>query len=99
MRQRRRDHSAFGAMLDAAGTGQPGYPLVEICADRRVLIENHKGIRTYGTERVVVSTRIGCIYVEGEGLSIDNMTGQRLVIRGKIYAVLMERGEYCGFSG
>lgn len=93
MREGRKDHRTFGTVFDAAGTGQPGYPLIEIFADRRVLIENHKGLRAYGTEKVMVSSKIGCICVEGRSLSIANMTGHQLVICGKILAVHLERGE------
>lgn len=89
----KKEHSAWWAVLDATGTGQPGYPLIEICSDRRVLIENHRGLRAYDTEKVVVSSKIGCICVEGRSLCVASMTGHQLVICGKILAVRLEGGQ------
>ena len=33
----------------------PGQPIVEIAGERRVLIENHRGVCAYGQERIVVN--------------------------------------------
>ena len=32
----------------------PGVPIVELAGDRRVLIENHRGVTEYGMERICV---------------------------------------------
>lgn len=69
----------------------PGQPIAEIAGDRRVLIENHMGVKAYGRERIVVKVRYGFLCVCGCGLEILRMTRQQLVIRGKIDSVSLQR--------
>lgn len=71
----------------------PGQPIVEIAGDRRVLIENHLGVRAYGREKILVKVKYGCICVCGCGLELLRMTREQLVIRGKIDAVTLQRRE------
>lgn len=82
------------SVLSAELSGEPigGTPLVEILGDKRVLIENHKGIRCYSCNIVSVNTNCGCICIDGERLEIVNMTKQRLVITGKVQSVTLQSG-------
>lgn len=66
-------------------------PLVEICGDNRLLIENHMGVTEYGCERIGVRVRYGCIRVSGCGLRLCHMSSHQLLIRGKISCVSLSR--------
>ena len=70
----------------------PGQPIAEIAGDRRVLIENHMGVKAYGREKIVVKVKYGTLCVCGCGLEMMRMTRDQLVIRGRIDAVTLQRG-------
>ena len=78
--------------LDLLDEPVPGQPLVELCGEGRVLIENHAGVREYGAERIGVRVRFGMIVIQGTNLKLCRMTKQQLVITGKIDGVILERG-------
>ena len=68
-------------------------PIVEMSGDRRVLIENHHGVISYGSEEVVVKVKYGCISVCGRGLEMTQMTREQLVILGNIQSISLQRRE------
>ena len=68
-------------------------PLVELCADRRVLIEHHQGIGEYSSEVVSVKVRFGAIRIMGSKLEICRMTAEQLIITGNIAAIMLEKGK------
>jgi len=70
----------------------PGVSLVELSGDERVLIENHKGIVHYASEKICVKVKFGCIAICGHGLELSNMTEDKIVISGKIDSVTLMRG-------
>ncbi len=70
-------------------------PLVEICGDKRVLIENHGGVIQYNTENIVIRVRYGTIIVAGVALKLCHMSSNKLIVSGKIHAVVLERGNIC----
>ncbi len=74
-------------------------PLVELYADRRVLIENHDGVAAYSTEEILIHTKLGIIFVYGDCLKICMMSNQQLVISGKIRQISLERREQACVSG
>lgn len=69
----------------------PGQPIVEISGDRRVLIENHFGVKAYSREKIVVNVKYGHLCVCGCGLEMMRMTREQLVIRGRVDAVTLQR--------
>ena len=68
----------------------PGLPIVELAGNRRVLIENHRGVREYSQERIGVKVKTGLVVVCGQGLELSRMTKQLLVIQGTIEGVRLE---------
>lgn len=79
--------------MDMAGESIPGLPLVEICGDKRVLIENHRGVSRYCTDQICVRVAYGEVAVLGRGLELARMTKEQLVICGCIDEVsLVRRG-------
>lgn len=65
-------------------------PLVEIAGNRRVLIENHRGVCAYGCDEIIVRGSAGYIRVVGEKLVMTRMTAEQLVICGRIQGVTLE---------
>ena len=70
-----------------------GQPIVEIAGDRRVLIENHFGVKEYSREKIGVKVKYGLVCVCGCDLELIRMTKEQLIISGRIDAVtLIRRG-------
>lgn len=65
--------------------------LVEICDNRRVLIENHKGITCYDTNEIAVKVKKGSVAVIGEHLCLARMNKTKLVISGQITSVQIQK--------
>lgn len=62
----------------------PGAPLLEAIDNRRILIENHNGIVSYGSAAISVKVRNGRICVTGKNLELGHMTKESMVITGCI---------------
>lgn len=77
--------------VDLASEPLPGQPIVELAGERRVLIENHLGVKAYSRESILVKVKFGCICVCGSGLELTRMTREQLLIRGKIDSVALQR--------
>ena len=69
---------------DLSGEPVPGMPLVEIAGDKRVLIENHRGVTQYSGQQIGVRVEYGTLQIHGCGLELRQMTKDRLVIAGRI---------------
>lgn len=83
-----RDNDRFHSDL------MPGVPIVEICDQTRVLIENHNGIIGYRSDEIRIKVRFGCICICGEALKLTRMSKCKLVVTGKINAVQLKgRGQ------
>jgi len=67
--------------------------IVEIAGHRRVLIENHRGIITYGKEKIIIKVKYGSLSVCGQGMEILHMSKEQLVISGTICNVTLHRRE------
>lgn len=77
--------------VDLASEPLPGQPIIELAGERRVLIENHLGVKAYSRESILVKVKFGCICVCGSGLELTRMTREQLLIRGKIDSVALQR--------
>lgn len=69
----------------------PGVPIVELAGDRRLLIENHRGVTEYGSERICVKLKYGILCVCGCEMELVKMTKEQLVITGLIGSVTIQR--------
>lgn len=77
---------------DLPSEAVPGIPLVEILGEGRVLIENHRGVTEYGTDRISIRVGFGQIIICGCGLELSRMSREQLVILGRIDGVTLCRG-------
>ncbi len=70
----------------------PGRSLVEMAGDRRVLVENHRGVTQYGRKEIRVRVSYGMICVHGSCLELAQMTKEKLVITGCVEGISLFRG-------
>ena len=77
-----------------AGAGSPVTPrtLAEIYGTDRLLVEQHRGILSYGTEVIRIGATYGVLVVEGDALRLCCMSKSQLVVRGTILGLRMEAG-------
>ena len=81
----------FWERFSLPGESLPGQVLVEITGDRRVLIENHRGIREFSRERIGINVKYGVLLVCGSCLEVRCMTREFLVICGTIDGITLVR--------
>ncbi len=81
-----------GSESDAYAPPLPGLPIVEMVGDRRLLVENHKGVIDYSDGTICVRVKFGKLRISGECLSLAYMSKWQLIITGYIHAVAIERG-------
>jgi sporulation protein YqfC len=72
----------------------PGQSIMELCTNRRILIEEHKGLLEYGPEKVMVEVSFGKLCIVGSGLKVAKMTSQQIAVVGCIRAVHLFEGAY-----
>ena len=90
----KKGQSFWQQLADAAdlpGEDLPGHSIVEIAGDSRVLIEHHRGVSRYSMEQIGVKVTYGSILVTGADLELAWMTKERLVIRGRIESLTLQR--------
>jgi sporulation protein YqfC len=83
----------FSEDSDLISEQLPGQTIVELAGDRRVLIENHFGVKAYGREQIIVKVKYGYVCVCGCGLELLRMNREQLVIRGRIDEISLRRKE------
>lgn len=78
--------------LSLPGEIPPGWPLIEILGNKRILIENLEGVSSYDHCAVTVKVRFGAVCVTGDQLELRQMNKSQLVITGTIYSVALLGG-------
>lgn len=71
----------------------PAQTVVELLGDRRILIEHHRGITEYSRQRIQARVKYGVLCVCGGDLELCKMTGDQLVIMGRIDSLTLFRGD------
>lgn len=80
-----------------AGAVTPDHPpmlgetITELYSDQRVLVEGHKGLVEYGTEKISVRVKFGKLCVCGMHLKVVHMTQLQLIIKGQITSIKLTR--------
>ena len=69
----------------------PGQSILELLGDNRVLIEGHRGVSQYGTDKIGVNLPFGVVCISGCNLELTHMTRSQLVIRGRIDSIQLHR--------
>ena len=65
-------------------------PKITIVGFNRMLVENYKGILEYEDISIRIKTSLGILNISGFGLNLNQMTGDDIVVTGKIESVELE---------
>lgn len=66
-------------------------PKITIVGFEEMLIENYKGISEYEEFYIKINTKIGTININGFNLSLDQITEEDVLIKGRIESMDIER--------
>ena len=66
-------------------------PRISVIGDLQLLLQNHRGLLEYLPDRVVVAMKDGRLVVRGEDLVIAGVTGEELIVTGRLHAVEFQR--------
>ena len=64
-----------------------GLPRITVLGDIQMIVENHRGIVEYTTERVRIGTGIGELRVTGTGLALRTIFPEEIAVDGKIHSI------------
>jgi len=59
-------------------------PKITMIGNSNFVVENHKGIIEYGDNRIKINTGKGLMKIQGNGLSIREITLENIIVTGKI---------------
>ena len=86
---------AYGNLLRRANiplTFERGLPELRISAMRSLVIEPHRGVRSFAEHDVLIETGGGLVHIRGKGMVIKSMTWRELCLQGEISAVELLTG-------
>ena len=81
----------FSSGMDLPFDQIPGKFLLELLGEGRILIENHNGVREYGTDRIGIKCEFGHVTIHGKELELCHMSKEKLVIKGRINRIAIHR--------
>ena len=64
-----------------------GLPRITVLGDIQMIVENHRGIIEYTTERVRIGTGIGELRVTGSGLTLRTIFPEEIAVDAKIRSI------------
>ena len=91
MKQRDNLIQRITEIADLPNESIPGVPLLELAGDRRLLIENHKAVTEYSSNRIQVEVSFGHLCICGSGLELMQMKRTQLVICGRVDSIHLLR--------
>ncbi len=75
--------------LDLPATAA-GVVKVTIMGARRALVEEHRGLVSYSRERIEIDAGAHRVCIDGEGLELQAMDREALLVTGRILSVGLE---------
>ena len=73
--------------------GIAGVPVLELTGNRELLMEHHRGVLSYSTERVEIHGGVLVVCVTGRDLQLLAMTEEELRLGGRIDRVELVSGD------
>jgi sporulation protein YqfC len=61
-----------------------GMPRITLLGNIQMIVENHRGIIEYTTERIRISTGVGELQVTGAGLTLRTIFPEEIAVDGQI---------------
>ena len=80
----------LGTLTERAFVAVLGGAKVTVPAGKRLLVENHRGVLSYGDAQIIVRLPRGKLSVSGSALSLLVMTSEQLLIGGRIQTLEWE---------
>ena len=74
------------------GESMPWRAVTELFDNKRLIVENHRGIIAYGCDKILIKLHDGQLMVNGHDLCIVSMTKQQLIISGTIASISITKG-------
>jgi len=66
-----------------------GLPRITMLGDIQIIVENHRGIIEYTTEKVRIGTSIGELHVIGSDLALRTIFPEEIAVDGKIRSIAL----------
>ncbi|MCD8158696.1 MAG: YabP/YqfC family sporulation protein [Clostridiales bacterium] len=67
-------------------------PLMTVCGNGEIIVENFKRILSFSENRVVVAVKKGCCNIGGENLKLEYIKRDIVKVRGRIYQISLSEG-------
>lgn len=77
-------------VFDLPADAVAGLPLIELCGDKQLRVENHRGILAYDPREIHIGGGKVAIRVKGLELELKVMNAGELLITGQIFSVSLE---------
>lgn len=90
MSRAKRTFSRFEDILEIPKEIISNEPKVTIVGFKQMLIENYKGILEYEDILIRIKTSMGILNITGFGLNLNQMTGDDILVNGKIESIELE---------
>lgn len=90
MSKARRTLSRIEDILEIPKEITTSEPKVTIVGFKQMLIENYKGILEYEDILIRIKTSMGILNISGFGLNLNQMTGDDILVTGKIESIELE---------
>jgi len=88
-----RRKNRFNEILEMPREIDSKEPKITIISFDEILIENYKGILEYEEFFIKIDTEIGTIDVNGYKLTLEQITGDDIAIKGTIKSIELEKNE------
>ena len=66
---------------------------IVISGDRRIYVENHRGMYKYGEREIWLGYENGGLHIEGQGLKLREMGNDFVEVLGKVERISIEERE------
>lgn len=91
MKKRKKRQSRFEELLEIPKEISSLEPKITMIAFKEMLIENYKSILEYQEFYIRISTHIGIININGFELTLNEMTTDDILVKGKIESIDFEK--------
>jgi len=91
MHKKEKRNSKLNSFLDIPKEVGGREPKITIVGFDEMLIENYKGIFEYEEFHMRVNTGVGLININGSNLSLETITEDDVLVKGKIESIDIER--------
>lgn len=79
--------AAISEVLELPSEITLNLPKIILVGHSRMLIENHKGVIEYTSQKIRLNSGIGVIRIEGTDLILNNIAADDIIVTGKIKTV------------